>query len=116
MQEILAGALLSPRDPDDCIYEHIACGQVTTNSILPEEFDLRSYMRPARDQGVRPTCAAFCASAMREIQEKKHGVLDEYMSPEFIYFHRENKPGAGMYGRNVFQILQKIGTVPESMF
>jgi hypothetical protein len=35
------------------------------------------------------------------------------MSPEFIYFHRDNKPASGMYGRNVFQILQKIGCVPE---
>ena len=39
-----------------------------------------------------------------------------YMSPEFLYWHRDNKPSSGMYGRNVFQIMQKVGCVPEALY
>jgi hypothetical protein len=72
-------------------------------------------MQPSRDQGRRGTCAAFTGSAIKEIHERDEG-FNEWMSPEFIYYHRENKPATGMYGRNVFQILQKIGSVPESKY
>lgn len=117
--EPVAGALISPIDLDDRIYEHVAYGCNQCNYYLapvPDEFDLRTHVKPSRDQGARPTCAAFCAATIREIHERKNGSFDDYMSPEFIYYHRENKPGRGMYGRNVFQILQKIGSVPESSF
>lgn len=111
------GALRSPEDPNDCVFEHLAHGPPGYFlSEFPEEFDLRTFARPSRDQGRRGTCAAFTASAIKEIQEKQDCGFDEWMSPEFIYYHRENKPASGMYGRNVFQILQRIGSVPESVF
>ncbi len=109
------GALKSPSDPDDFVFERIACSspQGFYFAELPAEIDLRRMWREPRDQGVRSTCAAFAGAVIKEIHERKDRSFDRLMSPEFIYFHRENKPGGGMYGRNVFQILQKIGCVPE---
>lgn len=113
-----SGALRSPRDPDDFIYEHLAQGPPPGYyySEFPEEYDLRKHAQESRDQGARGTCAAFTAAAIKEIQENIDCGLNEFMSPEFIYYHRDNKPASGMYGRNVFQILQRVGSVPESCF
>lgn len=65
-----------------------------------------------RDQGLRGTCAAFVGAGIKSMHYKKMTGVSLQLSPEFIYYHRENKPSNGMYGRNVFQVLQKIG-VPE---
>lgn len=108
------GALRSPEDPDDCIFERLAQGPTGYYlSEFPDEFDLREFAQPVRDQVNRGTCAAFVAATIKEIQENKESGFNEWMSPEFIYHHRENKPASGMYGRNVFQILQLVGSVPE---
>lgn len=111
------GAFKSPDDPTDWIFEHLAKGPPGTYiSEFPDEYDLRQYAQPVRHQGDRGSCAAFTATAIKEIQENRDCMFDEWMSPEFIYYHRDNKPASGMYGRNVFQILQRIGAVPESMY
>lgn len=111
------GALKSPDDLNDFIFEHLAHGPTGFYvSEFPPEFDLRIHAQPSRDQGKRGTCAAFTAAAIKEIQENRDCGFSEWMSPEFIYYHRDNKPASGMYGRNVFQILQRIGSVPEHMY
>ena len=114
------GSLKSPVDPRDWIYENLAKGYsspvINDNDELPEEFHLIEHTQPSRDQGKRGTCSAFTAAMIKEIQENRESGFDEHMSPEFIYYHRENKPANGMYGRNVFQILQKVGSVPEKSF
>jgi hypothetical protein len=110
----LVGALKSPSDSRDWVYEDLARGGDT--HVLPETYDLRGHMRPSRDQGSRGTCAAFTACAITEIHSHIEEGINEWMSPEFIYFHRDNKPASGMYGRNVFQIMKKIGSVPEKQF
>ncbi len=111
------GALKSPDDPDDCIYEHVAHGFTGYYSTaMPASFDLRPAMYTARDQELRGTCAAFAGATVREIQDARKHISADRISPEFIYFHRQNRPASGMYGRNVFQILQKIGSVPESAY
>jgi hypothetical protein len=115
--EIVCGALKSPDDIRDWIFEHVGRGANDDQTILlPDEYDLRIHSPPARNQGRRGTCAAFTAAAIKEIQESIDCGFKQRMSPEFIYYHRMNKPGNGMYGRNVFQILQKIGCVPEHMY
>lgn len=110
------GAFKSPDDPSDLIFEQLAKGPIVHYNEFPDEYDLRQYSQPSRHQGVRGSCAAFTAATIKEIQENRDCGFNEWMSPEFIYYHRDNKPSSGMYGRNVFQILQRIGTVPESMF
>lgn len=111
------GALDSPDDSNDYIYEDLAQGpDGTYTAVFPNEHDLRRHAQPSRHQGDRGTCAAFTAASIKEIQENQDCGFNEFMSPEFIYHHRDNKPSQGMYGRNVMQILQKIGSVPESLY
>ncbi len=105
----------SPPDMDDNIFERLARSSHTTTDHNIPSIDLRRP-KPPRDQGTRDTCAAFAAAGLKEIQEFQDVQFNEYMSPEFIYFHRENKPAHGMFGRNVFKILQQIGSVPESVY
>lgn len=110
---MLAGAIKSPPDTSDLVFEqNMTALCALSAAALPAELDLRPYAQPVRDQGERPTCAAFAAAAMLEAGEG----LDKYLSPEFIYEHRINKPSPGMYGRNVFQILTKLGAPPESLY
>lgn len=109
------GAIVSPDNPNDTIFESLAEGPIGFFlNEMPLEFDLRRWAQPSRDQGRRGTCAAFAGSGIREIQAHKSDQFEEYLSPEFIYYHRDNKPLNGMHGRNVFQIMQRIGSVPES--
>lgn len=116
MSEIKGGALRSPYDPSDWIFDNIAKCSDHACSDIPDELDLREYSLPSRNQKRRGTCAAFAAATIKEMQDSVEFGSSEYMSSEFIYYHRRNKPGSGMYGRNVFQILKDIGTVPESIY
>jgi hypothetical protein len=111
------GALKSPDDPNDFIFERIACApEGYYYNKFPDEHEVDDWL-DARDQSHRSTCAAFVGAKIKEIHERSRAHrITEYMSPEFIYYHRDNKPASGMYGRNVFQILQKIGCVPEAQY
>lgn len=99
----------SPDDPRDYLLETIYPESVT----LPEVWDLRSQLRPIRDQGTQGTCSAQTASAIKEWQEFSDVAFKEYMSPQFVYNLRENQESEGMYPRNTMDILYKIGIVPE---
>lgn len=112
----IGGALISPKLDTDLIYENKAFGSPTTNiTNMPEEYDLRIRSpHTARDQRDRGTCAAFVGSTI--IEYKENGSLTSHMSPEFIYHHRATKPNHGMYGRDVFNILKNVGSVPEHLY
>lgn len=111
------GALRSPASDADFIFEHRASAQRNFYvAPMPESYDLRQNSQPSRDQGDRETCAAHAAAAIKEIQENRDSGFKEQMSTEFIYHHRINKPSPGMYGRDVFKILQQIGSVPERLY
>lgn len=115
--DYLGGAIQSPEYSDDTIFEKLAEGPIGFYiNVMPEEFDLRKHARPSRDQGRRGTCAAFAGTGIREIQAHRSEQFDDYLSPEFIYYHRNNKPIHGMHGRDVFQILQRYGSPPESAY
>jgi len=106
------GALMSPYDPSDCVYESIACAPSGHFVAMPESFVTRGVAKSPRNQGKRGTCAAFTASTCAEIHSARAGDTTP-LSPEFIYYHRDNRSIEGMCGRNVFQIMQHIGIVPE---
>ena len=111
------GALRSPEDSRDYIFERLAkspAGYYATQ--MPTEYDLRKFGRPSRDQGYQSTCAAHTGALIKEIQETRDCGFSDRMSPDFIYYHRENRPGAGMYGRNVFQILCRYGSAPDHLY
>lgn len=99
----------SPEDSRDWIFESLARGKYTD---LPHEFNLRRYISLCRDQGSRGTCAAVTAVTIKEIHLARRGEQIA-LSPEFLYYHRSTKPASGMYGRDVFQVMQRMGTVAE---
>jgi len=81
---------------------------LATLDNTPDSFTLISNLLPVRDQGLRGCCVAHAVTCLREGQ----GVRT-YLSPEFIYNHRSNRPQAGMYIRDALQILKTYGCIPE---
>lgn len=103
----------SPNDDRDWVFENFAKGMP---KVLPRRFMLPDQM-PSREQGTRGTCAAFVACVIREIATMRTGEADAHMlSPEFVYWHRDNKPASGMYGRAVMKIMQRWGISPEHLY
>jgi len=97
-------ALKSPYDPEDQIYEHLV--QSLDSAIPPKELPAMYLLPslPVRHQGQRETCAAFTGALIAEYHFPNPS---DRLLPKFIYYHRATP--CGMYGRNVFQILQKKG-------
>lgn len=90
--------------------------EVSDPGSYPETLDLREEMQPVRNQGPRGTCAAQTAAAIKEWQEYTDSdqEWEGWMSPEFIYFYRSNKPADGMRSRDVMKILQEHGCCTEA--
>lgn len=112
---LMGGALRSPDDYSDFVYEFIACTPSDgTAKELPKKFDLRKFNVSIKNQGTRFTCGSLVGSGMHEINKRRVGYETEEFSSDFIYFHRVNKPQNGMFARNVMEILQRYGTLPEN--
>ena len=106
------GLIYEPDDPDRLsAEEHYASRDLL--AAVPSTLDLRAQMPPVRSQGSRGTCAAFAAAAIKEWQEHADSGYKAYMSPEFIYQNRTNKPNRGMLASDVMRILAELGTCPE---
>ncbi len=106
---IMHGALRSPEDSNDLIYERMVQSPHTLEYVnLPSQYEIEICL--PKDQQKRGTCGAFVGAT---IQENAHKLP---MSPEFIYCNRNNRPHPGMFGRDVFQILKSTGSVPEKDF
>jgi len=94
--------LKSPYNPDDQIYEHLV--QSSDSAIPPKELPVMYILPslPVRNQGQSETCTAFTGASIAEYHfPSPSGQL----LPKFIYYHQATT--CRMYGRNVFQILQK---------
>jgi hypothetical protein len=85
----------------------------TNTLVIPETLNLQRAMLKPRSQGSRGTCAAFAAAAIKEYQERIDINFQDYMSPEYIYYWRTNKPNDGMHCRDVMKILAQYGSIPE---
>lgn len=107
-KNFIVNTVRSPEDIRDWKAESIY--KITS---VPKSFSLISDLQPIRNQGSQGTCAAQTAACMKEWQEKKDILLNEYMSPQFVYNNRENQDSEGMYGRDVMKILQNIGICKE---
>ena len=83
---------------------------------LPTKFSNRPYMLPARDQEDTPECAAFAGSSAQQGRDTREYGLDEYLSPQFIYNHREDPQEEGMYNRDLMKILQSKGVCIERLY
>ena len=106
------GALPSPLDERDYIAEEIYSHKARSITQLPVTLDL-SIGLGRRNQGSRGTCAAFTAATIKTWQEKKDTGYVGPWSPEFVYTYRLNRPGAGMWGRDVMKILLYEGCPTE---
>lgn len=85
-------------------------------SLLPESYDLRTVLRPIRDQGNQGTCVAQTGACIKEYQEFIQSNLNYYFSPQFIYNNREDPTTEGMYCRDMMKILNKYGCCLERTF
>jgi C1A family cysteine protease len=115
----LMGTLKSDNDPNDWIFERLVHGSKGKYyDIIPESYSLEEFDSPGRHQGKRSTCAPFAGVKISEINTSRKAKRKSwiYLSPEFIYYHRTNKPAQGMFGRDVFRILRHYGTVPEDKY
>ena len=103
----------SPRDDRD-----LNCDVLHDKSIkLPQTFNFKHKLNPARNQGIQGTCGAQVAACMKEWQERKNDVFSgTYMSPQYVYNNRINNESLGMYGRDVMRVLQKKGICEESVY
>jgi hypothetical protein len=111
------GAIKSPKDKRDFIYDARRMCMAPGADPLPETLDYRVDLPPIRDQGMQGSCVAQSASCMKEYHEHKDvNKLTCHMSPQFIYNHRDIYPEEGMYCRNVMDILVKYGTCRETVF
>lgn len=100
----------SPPDSRDLVYETSRRGIVMAP---PSKLDLRKYLNKPRNQGSRGTCASFASACIKEYHERLDCDFTDYMSPESVYYYRENKPDSGMYLRDAMSILQKYGIATE---
>lgn len=57
--------------------------------MLSIAVDLREQLEAVRDQGRRPTCLAFAASASHRVAHQHPGAL----SPEWLYYHATKRDG-----------------------
>lgn len=121
----LAGSdQLSGNSPDDIMFEQYAgSAAFVEDAPLPTQWRCNTFIGQARMQGRRSTCAAFVGAIVAQSVMQKRIMLQEdiylatdLMSPEFIYYHRANRPSPGMCGRDVFRILRDHGSVPESVY
>lgn len=136
----------STDDERDWIYEHLVKGECGRWQLLPDEFTLERHLSPPRDQQHGNTCGAFVGAAMYEVANNVAGsgaiirsdsgdtlrlsadadgaqtdmraryAIGTSISPEFIYYHRANKPRTGMFGRDVFNIMRRLGAVSEDEY
>lgn len=104
----------SPDDPRDFVYEHIAQGRTRALTAPPKTLDLRQFLNYPRQQGNRGTCASFASACIKEYHERLDVDYRGYMSPDSVYFYRQNKPDAGMFLRDAMAILQTRGIAPEN--
>lgn len=112
MDNFTLGAVPSPYDERD----YIARTFYHAEQKYPPLLDYRDVLLPVRNQGNQGACVAFSACVMKEWQEKQEDNLSEYLSPQYIYNWRANKPNSGMNLRNCMQILQQRGVCLEQTF
>lgn len=106
----------------DLIPSPIDCRDYVVDTIyyktvkLPKTLDYRNVLPPIRDQGVQGSCSAMTAAVMKEWHEMRELNYRNYMSPQFVYNLRPNKPQEGMIPRDTMKILKNKGIVPEKIY
>lgn len=104
-----------PQERDGETYDTIALA-----GALPTVVDYTNRLPPPRNQGLRGTCVAHAAAAVREILEIRATAADPQtvnLSEQFIYWWCKEKDGlpnvSGTYPHLGLECLAKVGTVAE---
>ena len=105
--------MLSPITPSTPYYSDIIC-QAAINKPLPEKIDYRTYLNEPRNQGPHGTCVAFASSAIVEFYTNVFNNDTNYVSPRYIYAHRDNVPREGMSLRDALETNRGSGSVNEN--
>lgn len=71
--------------------------------------DLRAQFLPVRDQGPRPTCLAYAASAAHEYIRR----FGQHLSPEYLYYYAKLGLGRGCEFSKMATTLAKEGQPAE---
>jgi len=116
----------SPYDPRDHLVEQVYADVKLARAVastptplatpLPAVLDLRSQLRPVKDQGKSDTCAGQTAACIKEYQEFHDTSVSADFSPQYVYNSRVNKPEAGMYGRDVMRIMHELGVATGTAY
>ncbi len=123
------GGEISPEDPRDWVLDDISMVPGGLLDDLPESYMLDIPLGPF-DQGNNHSCGACVGALLMEIHESlglfagspmtrdSHTKKSRQrrLSAGFIYHHRVNSPARGMFGRDVFKILSKIGVSTEERY
>jgi len=117
--KFIGGAVPSPKDDRDFQFEYLAgLTETTIEVVVPETLDLRDPRIPVRDQGPDGACVGFSCACMKTWQETKDtsDIIEDQMSPAFVYNMRDNRSISGMIPRNALEILRLYGIVYEKDF
>jgi hypothetical protein len=115
IKHTLTGALISPVDERDWIYESVARSASKVKSSHPSKLDLTNKLGRVFDQGRLPVCAAAVAACCKEWQEYESSNKSRF-STMYVYNQRSNKPDEGMFGRDVMKILLNSGCCRDAFF
>lgn len=83
--------------------------------VFPLTLDLTDDLFEVRNQGSQGTCAAMAGATLKEWQEIQDVELGDFLSPQFIYYNREDPNSAGMYMRDLMKILKNKGVCDEDL-
>jgi hypothetical protein len=110
------GALREPASLRTALSYELDMVKHKSKGVTPPKVDLRQHLMGVRDQGDSDTCVAFATACVKEYQERISCGLRNYFSPQFIYNHRQNTFGTGMYLNNAGHILMSKGCCLEQDF
>jgi len=101
--------------PDDNSSSEDSSEKLVMAGNLPDSFSLVDRLPPIRDQGFKGCCVAHSITCMKEEQE--YDSLDnQYLSPQFIYNLRRNRPQPGMYVKDALNIVKTYGILTEKEY
>jgi C1A family cysteine protease len=94
-------------------------GAAVEAGAFPEAVDLTPYMPPIRNQGGRPTCAAFALTALNEYFRRWHGI-DVDLSEQHLYYEvkliDDDRAGCGTSQTEAVTALLDRGQCHESIW
>ena len=91
----------------------------TGDAGLPEEFSWEDLMEPIKNQGSTSQCAAYSASDVQEVHDRREFAATDGVtgftgafSPDWFYAQKDDPTTRGMHGREVVRLMKNVGMLP----